>query len=202
MTYLVIAVLSLHLLALPLGFAVLLDVDSDKKMGKLKVLFYFLPIFVKKLDLDKILNKFTTRDAVGSERESDEEAETKEDKKSSPFKRKVIKFLIKVGVEAIKRLRVRDLDMDAVIGTGDAALTAYSVGSVGIAYAQACAYFDMPNEGIFKPNYDEVRLYMNFSGIFSLCLGDIIYAVCTVVLSNIKEYGRSRRKHEHGTYAR
>lgn len=193
----VIAVLSLHLLALPLCFSVLLDLDSDKKTGRLKVMFYFLPVFVKKLDLDKISEKLDTKSA---EKKDEADKEKDKDKKPSGSKRRVTAFLLKIGIELVKRIRVRDIELDSVIGTGDAAATAYAVGSLKIALSQICAYFGVPDKGSIMPDYDATKLFIFFSGIFSLCLGDIIYAVCSVILSNITVRGRIRRDYGNGTY--
>ena len=96
--------------------------------------------------------------------------------------------------ETAKRVRVRRLDIDAILGIGDAA-AAVSVGTLSSFYGQLLAVTDSAevSRGGISPDYDTERIYTDIDGIISLCFADIIYAAIKAVKFN---------KRENKTYAR
>ena len=54
MTYLVLAVIFLHLTVMPITLRIALFVDTDKNCGKLSVQLFFVPVFVKSIDVKRL----------------------------------------------------------------------------------------------------------------------------------------------------
>ncbi len=181
--YLVLTVFALHIIAGPLIIKIDAVIDSDGSAGKIVVKLFFIPIFVKKTGFEKFRRIL---DGKNVDVESDKEP------KKSGFKKALIRFIVKVGLETAKRVRVRELRLTANVGTGEAASTAVAVSTLQIAYLQACTYFGVPVNCEIHPDYDTARLFMMFFGIISLCIADIIVAVCSVIAANIAEHGKRR----------
>lgn len=188
--YLVLAVLILHIIVADIVMSVYINVDSDKKKARIKVKAFFIPVFSKTMDLDRFYNGSVSDE---EEEEEKEQSEKSEKKKSSGIGDGLKGWLIRVGLKLVSRIRVRCLDMDGVISTGDAATTAVVTGTCNIGYDQACAYFGLPI-GIhsIKPEYGMAQAHIDIFGIFSLCFADIIYAVAAGTLSNSVD-GKKRR---------
>lgn len=179
MMYLVFTVFSLHLLVLPMVIGAAIVVDSDTRKGKLTVRFFGIPVFWKKLDYDRSRALIFSDDA----RTTAEQNSDNNKKKSSALGKKIKNFLLKVAFETAKRIRVRELELSADIGAGDAAVTAVAVGSLQIAYSQVCAFLNYRDGNVaeIKPDYNSERINIDFTGIFSLCFADIIYAASVVI---------------------
>ncbi len=191
MLYLALAVIFLHLSVIPLTVKTEVLIDGDE-CGKLKAKLFFIPVFVKRIDVDRI--KRILRGEAEPETQESGKKET-----HGGFKSAVKAFLIKVGLEIAKRVRVREMNLTAKIGVGDAAATAFAVGTAGILYCQLCAFLSAnASTGRILPDYDAETLFLEFSGIFSLCFADIIYALCAVCLSKFTAQRDKRRKYEHG----
>ncbi|MDE7463847.1 MAG: hypothetical protein K2M48_02360, partial [Clostridiales bacterium] len=54
MLYLVLAVFLLHGLVIPTVITIKADIDSERRYGKITVKLFFIPVFIKKLDFEKI----------------------------------------------------------------------------------------------------------------------------------------------------
>ncbi len=183
MLYLAFAVFSLHILSLPLVVRSRINMDSDAEKGKITVKLFFIPIFVKKMNFDgfkDVLNGVPRAD------ESDGHP-----RKKSRFVGAVKKFFISVAVRIAERIRVRELNLNSQLGTGDAAATAVTVSSALVIYNQVCAYFGIAaDRNAVKPFYEGAKLFVAFDGIISLCFADIIYAVSAQILSKFARRGK------------
>ncbi len=194
MTYLVLAVIFLHLTVMPITLCIALFVDTDKNCGKLSVRLFFVPVFVKSIDVKRlgaILRGEELGDGGAKDDRKDRNAK-KSGKKPAPIS-PIVKYLLRFAWETAKRVRVRRLDTDAIIGIGDAAATA--VGTLSSFYGQLLAVTDSAevSRGGISPDYDTERIYTDIDGIISLCFADIIYAAIKALKFN---------KRENKTYAR
>ncbi len=175
MKYLVFAVIFLHILVSPIIISARADVDTDRMSGRIKVKLFFIPVFVKTVDLNKIKRKiFGERDVQNLEKSEKSENEEK-DEKSAP---KALKsYLFRVIKIFLARVRVRVIDINGVLGTGDAAVTAVTVGTVGAGYDSARAVMGFDGKCDLRAEYDYERIFVDFYGIISFCLADTIYAL-------------------------
>ncbi len=195
MTYLVLAVIFLHLTVMPITLCIALFVDTDKNCGKLSVRLFFVPVFVKSIDVKRlgaILRGEELGDGGAKDDRKDRNAK-KSGKKPAPIS-PIVKYLLRFAWETAKRVRVRRLDTDAIIGIGEAA-TAVAVGTLSSFYGQLLAVTDSAevSRGGISPDYDTERIYTDIDGIISLCFADIIYAAIKALKFN---------KRENKTYAR
>ncbi len=193
MTYLVLAVIFLHLTVMPITLCIALFVDTDKNCGKLSVRLFFVPVFVKSIDVKRlgaILRGEELGDGGAKDDRKDRNAK-KSGKKPAPIS-PIVKYLLRFAWETAKRVRVRRLDTDAIIGIGDAAV---AVGTLSSFYGQLLAVTDSAevSRGGISPDYDTERIYTDIDGIISLCFADIIYAAIKALKFN---------KRENKTYAR
>ncbi len=120
MTYLVLAVIFLHLTVMPITLCIALFVDTDKNCGKLSVRLFFVPVFVKSIDVKRlgaILRGEELGDGGAKDDRKDRNAK-KSGKKPAPIS-PIVKYLLRFAWETAKRVRVRRLDTDAIIGIGD-----------------------------------------------------------------------------------
>ncbi len=185
MIYLALAVFGLHFISLPIIFGATVYADSDRNVGKIKVALFGIPIYVKRIDIGRVLNGLSGKD--GEQNEVDKDGQERENadksqKKSGKFKL----FLIDCARHIAMRVRVRAAELDAIVGTGDAAVSATVVGVMRIMYAQACAFFGFDGGSVsILPEYDSERIYFDFFGIFSLCFADIIVAVCATAINRL-----------------
>ncbi|MCH5165781.1 MAG: DUF2953 domain-containing protein [Clostridiales bacterium] len=197
MLYLVFAVLGLHIISMPIALGVTVFVDTDENIGKLKVCIYGLPIFIKKLNLERL--KARILDNEGQKGDDDTESEQNDDKepqKFGAFKR----FLLDCVIRIVKRIRVRNSELSARLGTGDAAVTAMTVGSFRVAYSQVCAFFGISQScGKIEPDYDTECIKFDYFGIFSLCFADIIVAVSAAVIDVLIKHTKKRRSYANIT---
>ncbi len=184
MIYLVIAVIFLHIITLPITVKICAKADTDNGTAKITVKLFFIPIYSKIIALEKIKKKIfgSNGDVDPEEQEEEKEEQADSQAKTGAFK----KFLSECAVAVGKRIRVRDMDLAALIGTGDAAADAVTVGALRIAYKQACCYFGISSDGDIRPEYNDTVFFFDFFGIFSLCFADIIFAVCGALLSTIR----------------
>ncbi len=168
--YLVLAVIFLHLIAMPQVFSCSVFLDSEKKVGKIKVKFFFIPIFIRNADFDNL--------SYATESQGDSEKKSDRSKKKSGFAGVIKRYFIRFALKLAGRVRVRELLLDCKLGLGDAAATAVATGFVGTVYQDACAVTGCRWSGLggIGPDYDSERVYIDFFGIFSLCFADIIYA--------------------------
>lgn len=179
MVYLVIAVIFLHLISLPLTTRISAKADTDGNSARLVVKFLFIPVFAKTVSTGEVKRRL-----LGKERESEvEKPDDNEKKEDSP---RLKELLLDFAFNCAKRIRVRDADLAAVIGTGDAAADAVAVGTLRILYKQACAYFGISSDGDIRPDYNTETLFFDFFGIFSICFADIIVALCDTVFSRVR----------------
>ncbi len=198
MLYLVLTVISLHLIVMPIVIGVYASVDTVRDEGELRVAFFGLPIFVKHIKPNSVMKKINVKEEAGNDVNKNDKK-----KKVGKLAAAVKSFAMSVAVEIVKRIRIRHLRLVGIIGTGDAAITAFIVGTMKIACAQAGAYFGFHGEiSNLTPNYDSERLDLAFSGIFSITTADIIYAVCVVLIKKIKTKcgGHSGARSVYGKY--
>lgn len=187
MLYLVFAVISLHILSLPIFVSVSVSVNTDTDEGKIKIKLFFIPVFVKRINVKRLWSKLNENTDINKNADNDEK--DSESKKIGAFKR----FLIDCAVATAKMIRISDADLDLRLGTGDAAADAVAVGVLRIMYTQACAFFGYKgNSETLRPDYNAEILFFDFFGIFSLCFADIIFAVCGTVLLRIAALGKRR----------
>ncbi len=172
MIYIVLAVLFLHIVTLPIIFGTEIAVDSDIGIVTAKCRVFGICIFFKKLGFEDLKQR------LPSSVETSEEV-------SEKVKRSGLRpFLTAFALNALKRLRIRYAEVEATVGTGDAAATAAVIGVARIAAASACAARGYRgNIGDISPDFDNECVKIDFIGIFSLCIADIIYAVCAAVRS-------------------
>lgn len=162
MLYVVLTVLFLHILAVRLVVKGEFLFSSDDKTAVLSVKLFFIPVLKYSLDYDRIAEK------VKSEDRSAEPAE-----KKKPFK--VKGYLIRAGLAFLKRIEVRYIGLRGVLGTGDAASTALLCGGVSSALDGSCAVLGCQKYSEITPDYENMHINMDFGGIISFCLADIIY---------------------------
>ncbi len=188
MLYVVLAVLSLHIISLPIIVGVRVFADTDNDKGRIVVKLFFIPVYVKRIDIAEIRSILRGDEDVPVKIKDTREKK----KKRSAFKKALLSYIKRVAFTAVKLVRVSAFDVDAVIGTGDAAATAFTVSSALITYGQACAFFGLNAAGgDIRPDYDRARLLTTFFGIFSLEIADIIYAVIAGLFKPVKSRQRS-----------
>lgn len=185
MVYLVIAVIFLHMISLPLTTRISAKADTNRNTARLTVKFLLIPVFAKTVSFETIKKRIFGEEFKNEPTERDDDKE-KDDKNSSRLKKFMLEFLLR----AAKRVRVRDADLAAVIGTGDAAADAVAVGTLRILYKQACAYSGIDSDGDIRPDYNTETLFFDFFGIFSICFADIIVALCGTLFSRLRIGGR------------
>ncbi len=194
MIYLVLAVIFLHLCVLPITMRAHVNVDSDKGRITVVLKLFFVPVFKKSVNIEA-----DARD--GEKIEDNERAESDDGARSTRgFKRALIEYAKNFAVVAAKRVRVRQMDLTAAIGAGDAAVTATAVGMLKIAYSQACAFLNYigDSDGI-RPDYQSEYIFVDFSGIFSLCLADIIYAANAAAVKTVRRGDSKNRRKAYAT---
>ncbi len=182
MIYLVLAVIFLHLISAPIVVSADVNVDTDKGDGNMIVRVMLIPVYKKKINTNEIKEKISgqSHDIV----EDEEKTRPSNGKKS---------FLIVCAKNVLSRVRVRVADLAIGLGTGDAAADGVAVGLLKIMYLQACAFFGFEgNTDDIRPDFDNTVLVLSFFGIFSLCIADIIFAVCTAFLDKIRRGGKRR----------
>lgn len=191
MLYLALTVISLHLLVLPIVFGADIFVDSDKRTGKITFRLFGIPVFIKRLDYEALRKRL-----FDHEEETDSDPKPESDNgKSNGLKSKFKAFLVKVAIEILKLICVVNMDLNAKIGAGDAAITAVTVGGMQIAYSQVCAFIGYRDCDLskIKPDYNSECINIAFVGIFSLNFADIIYALCAVISKKIFQSISKRR---------
>lgn len=187
MILLVLAIIFLYLISLSLSVGVDVDINTDENIGKITATLFFIPIFKKRLKVDKLLMRETDR----PEQQTENNDETGENKTTSGFK----KFLLDCAVKILKSVRIREFDLNSKIGTGDAAADGVAVGMLRIFYTQFCMFFGRdPKElkCVIQPDYDNQILYFLFFGIFSISFADIIFAVLCAVIEKLGRRGQRR----------
>lgn len=182
--YLALAIIILHIILLRLSFGVKAYVNTDKNVGIITVMFFFIPVFRKKINIKRLLH--------GKEDIKRDDDEEQEEKVSDPSRFK--KFLKDCAIKILKTVCVKNASLQAKIGTGDAAADGMAVGMLRIMYTQACAFFGFDGDGgTIEPDYDNEILFFDFFGIFSISFADIIFAVVCVVFEKLAHYGGRRR---------
>lgn len=182
MIYLVLAVFILHIISAPILVSVDVKVDTDSNDGNIVVRVMLIPVFKKRINTNAVKDKLSGQ--------SPDSGDDKEKKQPSNGKKS---FLIECAKNIVTRVRVRSSDLEIRLGTGDAAADGMAVGMLKIMYLQACAFFGFGgNADAIIPDFDNTVLVLSFFGIFSLCIADIIIAVCTAFLDKIKR-GVKRR---------
>lgn len=189
MNYLVFAVLFFHILVVAQLFNVKLYVDSDSKNGEIAIKLFFVPLFVKKFNVD-IDNLFKLD-------ETKTDNKTKDKRQNIKSKKKMLKFVF----ELIKRIRVRYFFIDARIGLGEPHYTAFIVGFINIILSQVCNYLSIQRNGEVVPFYDYLHIDLYVNSIFSLCLGDIIYIVIKRVFCGIFKRKKRRKIYGNNVFA-
>lgn len=180
--YLVLAILILYIISLPLVFNVKVDINTDLNVGKISVTLLFIPFFRKKINIKRLLR--------GKEQVQDED-DQQEEKSSKQSKLKW--FLKDCAIGILKAVCVRTANLQAKIGTGDAAADGMAVGMLRIIYTQFCAFFGFDGDGsTIEPDYNSELLFFDFFGIFSISFADIIIAVCSVVFEKLIHIGGRR----------
>lgn len=190
MTYLALAVIFLHLAVMPITLRIGLFIDTDRDEGRLSVRLFFIPVFVKNIDLKRLGAVLRGEDyRLREDAPAEEKPQKKAKGKGRAFDGALFGYLLRFCTELVKRVRVRRLDVDAAIGIGDAAATAVAVGAVSSFYGQILALTDGAgaSRGNIAPDYDTERIYTDTNGIISLCFADIIYAAVKAVKFDKKE---------------
>ena len=186
MMYLVFAVLGLHIISFPIVIGVTVYINTDENIGKIKIGLFAIPIFTKKINIERLKSKIFAQEETKSEKKQDNES------KSSGFKL----FLMDCARRIVTRIRVRNAELVANIGTGDAAVTAMAVGSICVLCEQACAFFCIDGKSAaITPDYGNECIFLDFFGIFSLCLADIIVSVCAALAAKLFRRTDKRRKY-------
>ncbi len=170
MIYTVAAVIFLHIISLPIAVSVFVDADSDVGRGEIVVKLFFIPVFKKTIDTGML------ESALSGARASEENAEVKQNAAEKNAKLKA--YVTAFGKRAITRVRVRELDLTARIGTGNAAASAMTVGALRVAFNRACTVLGYVGDAEIEPDYGAEILRISFSGIFSLCIADTVYTAC------------------------
>ena len=160
------AVIFLHILVSPLLISAWATVDTDKTRGRIKIKLFFIPVFVKTVDLGKIKSIF-------EEKQDEQKSEQNKSKSSGGIKA----YFLRVAKAFITRIRVRVVDIDGVMGSGDAAVTAVAVGSVGAGYDSARAVLGFDGDCNIRAEYDYERIFLDLYGIISFSLADTIFAL-------------------------
>lgn len=189
MTYLVLAVIFLHLAVMPITLRIGLFIDTDRDEGRLSVRLFFIPVFVKNIDVKLLGAVLRGEDYRLHEEASEEEKPNKKKNAKKLPNGALVRYMMRFGLNIAGRVRVRRLDVDATIGIGDAAATAVAVGAVSSLYGQMLALTDGAgaSRGNIAPDYDTERIYTDIDGIISLCFADIIYAAIMAVKFDKKE---------------
>lgn len=189
MTYLVLAVIFLHLAVMPITLRIGLFIDTDRDEGRLSVRLFFIPVFVKNIDVKLLGAVLRGEDYRLHEEASEEEKPNKKKNAKKMPNGALVRYMMRFGLNIAGRVRVRRLDVDATIGIGDAAATAVAVGAVSSLYGQMLALTDGAgaSRGNIAPDYDTERIYTDIDGIISLCFADIIYAAIMAVKFDKKE---------------
>lgn len=189
MTYLVLAVIFLHLAVMPITLRIGLFIDTDRNEGRLSVRLFFIPVFVKNIDVKLLGAVLRGEDYRLHEEASEEEKPNKKKNAKKLPNGALVRYMMRFGLNIAGRVRVRRLDVDATIGIGDAAATAVAVGAVSSLYGQMLALTDGAgaSRGNIAPDYDTERIYTDIDGIISLCFADIIYAAIMAVKFDKKE---------------
>ncbi|MCH5161176.1 MAG: hypothetical protein J1G04_04010 [Clostridiales bacterium] len=168
MKYLVLAVIFLHIIASPILISALFSGDTDKGYGKITIKLFFIPIFVKSFDLNIVL-----RAVEKKHNESESENGDSNNKPNKSLKR----YLLRVAKIFIARIRFRVVDIDGIMGSGDAAVTAVAVGSICAGYDSARAVMGFDGECNMRCEYDYERICLDSYCIISFCLADTIFAL-------------------------
>lgn len=189
MTYLVLAVIFLHLAVMPITLRIGLFIDTDRDEGRLSVRLFFIPVFVKNIDVKLLGAVLRGEDYRLHEEASEEEKPNKKKNAKKLPNGALVRYMMRFGLNIAGRVRVRRLDVDATIGIGDAAATAVAVGAVSSLYGQMLALTDGAgaSRGNIAPDYDTERIYTDIDGIISLCFADIIYAAIMAIKFDKKE---------------
>lgn len=189
MTYLVLAVIFLHLAVMPITLRIGLFIDTDRDEGRLSVRLFFIPVFVKNIDVKLLGAVLRGEDYRLHEEASEVEKPNKKKNAKKLPNGALVRYMMRFGLNIAGRVRVRRLDVDATIGIGDAAATAVAVGAVSSLYGQMLALTDGAgaSRGNIAPDYDTERIYTDIDGIISLCFADIIYAALMAVKFDKKE---------------
>ncbi|MDE5562158.1 MAG: hypothetical protein K2J01_01170 [Clostridiales bacterium] len=183
MVYLVLAIIILHIISFRLSFGVKAYINTDKNVGVISVKLFFIPIFRKKINIKRLL-----RGKEDIKQDNDDEQQEKSGKPSR-FK----SFLKDCAIGILKAVCVMTANLQAKIGTGDAATDGMAVGMLRIAYSQFCAFFGFDGDGgIIEPDYNSEILFFDFFGIFSISFADIIFAVCCVIFEKLAHVGGRR----------
>ncbi len=126
MTYLVVAVLLLHVSVMPIVINASAAVNTDSKRVETVVRLFFIPVFVKRASLPQLVDKIESR--------ADENAldSGKEENPKKKVSGRIKRYLIKLAAAMIRRIRLHGLGVEGVIGTGDAATTAIGAGSIAV----------------------------------------------------------------------
>lgn len=192
--YTVLAVIFLHICVLPITVRISAKIDSDKGRVTFTAKLFFIPIFSKSASIDSD-NGGNGADAWGDGEESGEG-----DKSSHGIKRIFTEYLKNFALTVVKRVRVREMDLTAAIGAGDAAVTATAVGMLKIAYTQACALLNYAGDcGGIRPDYQSEYIFVDYFGIFSLCFADIIYAANAAIVKTVRRGDSKNRRKAHAT---
>lgn len=180
MLYLVLAVIFLHIIFAPIVICGAVYFDSDKKIAELSISLFFIPIFKKKFNYDNLMEKIG--DTVKEKTDNSKKDDNNDVKKSNSVLKSAFKrYFIRVALGILRHIRLRRLDLEAEIGTGDAAVSAVTAGFMKTLYANIRALFYCDGGEEIVPNYDEEYIFIDFDGIISLCIGDIIYAAISAV---------------------
>lgn len=183
MIYLVLAVIFLFAVSVPWTVRVNVDIDYDGGKGEIKVRLFFIPVVKKRFDPKRFFK--SARDKNTEQSDNDGKGKSK---MSNGFLRTAAVKLLDVTV-------VRDMRLDADIGLGDAAASAVVCGFLRVMYGHLCEFLCCDDKSEVVPNYGAEALNVRFSGIFSLCIADIIYVIFATVCARIAKSAGAKRKY-------
>ncbi|MCH5157701.1 MAG: DUF2953 domain-containing protein [Clostridiales bacterium] len=164
MVYIVLAVLFLHISVMRIVIRLEAVFDSDEKYTFITVKLFFITVFKYIPTYNRVVD--TATDVK---------------KSAEKIKGRLLNYIARAVMALLKRIEVRSLGLRCRVGTGDAASTALVYGSIHSAFDATCSFFDCQKYSEVVPEYDRATLYLDFGGIISLCLADIIYAALSAL---------------------
>lgn len=167
MIFVVLTVLFLHISVMRIVLRFEIIFDSDERYILITVKLFFITVVKFSPDYKKAVEKFS-----GNKKEDDGK-----NKKKSKF----ITYITSVAFAVLKRIEVRYLGVFSDLGTGDAASTALIYGGISSAFESVCSVLGCEKYTEITPDYNNMRFFVDFGGIISLCLADIIYAAVSAL---------------------
>ena len=175
MIYLVLTVLFLHISIMRIVIRFETVLDSDDKYVLITIKLFFIPILRLSPNYKKLVDKITGEKDI-----------IEKSAKEKIGKRKITSFFIRAALALLKRIDVRYLGLISDFGTGDAASTAVVYGTIKSVFDGICAVLECSGYSRVTPDYENMHIFVDFGGIISLSIADIIIAVISALFNNKK----------------